>query len=124
MKVVRSGDYEQVAIDFLSVLAMEVDVALKDSGITDVATRRNVVDRFCFGMGNFIDQYWFHSEGKKYYPVVCFSETHLDEDPAEIGLPEMFAYHEYATGAFDQLTQDGGDSYQVQVGLVGEDEPS
>jgi|GEM_PF-3372338 hypothetical protein len=122
MKVV-SGDYEEVAIDFLMVLALEVDLALKHGGITDVDQRREIVDYFCFGMGNFFDQHWFQSGDKKYYPVLCFSEKHLDDEPEELGLPDSFSYHDYAFGMFDQLTEDGNGSYQIQVGLVGEDEP-
>src|SRR5687767_4866692 len=73
-KVVRSADYEEAAMAFLRVMALEVDDALKEAKITDTRTRRKVVDNFCFGMGNFLDQYWFEAgDGKRYYPMVGFS---------------------------------------------------
>jgi hypothetical protein len=122
-KVVVSDDYENAAIEFLQVMAVELDVALKDAGITDVRKRRKVVDAFCFGMGNFLDQYWFVADGKKYFPVVAFADKHREDNPAALGLPEMFDYHEYALGAFDQATRKGKGPYRIRIGLVGDDEP-
>ena len=123
-KVVRDEAYEEAAMTFLRVLAMEVDDALKHAKVTDLKTRRKVVDRFCFGMGNFLDQYWLEAgDGKRYFPVLCFSPEHLDDDPQTLGLPDAFAYHEMADGTFDLVTNKGKGPYQLKVGLVGDDEP-
>ena len=123
-KVVRSGDYEEAAMAFLRVMALEVDDALKEAKVTDVKTRRKVVDNFCFGMGNFLDQYWFEAaDGKRYFPMVGFSTEHQDYDPKTIGLPDMFSYHEIAGDDFDALTRKGKGPYQLKIGLVGDDEP-
>ena len=123
-KVVRDGAYEDAAIEFLRVMALEVDDALKHAKVTDVKTRRKVVDRFCFGMGNFLDQYWLETaDGKRYFPLVCFSEEHQDYNPKVIGCPDMFAYHEMVGGLFDDLTNKGKGPYRLKIGLVGDDEP-
>jgi hypothetical protein len=122
-KVVVGEGYEEAGIEFLQVMAVELDIALKDSGVADVKTRRKVVDTFCFGMGNFLDQYWFEAAGKKQYAVVCFADKHREDGPETFGLPEIFDYHEYATGVFDAATNKGKGPYKIRIGLVGEDEP-
>ena len=124
-KVVRDSAYEEAAMAFLRVMALEVDDALKEAKITDTRTRRKVVDNFCFGMGNFIDQYWFKAgDGKRYYPMIGFSIEHQDYEPKTLGLPDMFSYHEMADGQFDLLTKKGKGPYQLKIGLVGDDEPT
>ena len=122
-KLVVDDRYEEVAIQFLRVMAMELDVALKAAGITDAKKRRKVVDTFCFGMGNFFDQYWFEAEGTRYFPVVCYAEEHLQEGPKTLGMPQWFDYHDYALGGFDDVTNKGKGPYDVRVGLVGDEEP-
>jgi hypothetical protein len=122
-KVVIDDRFEEVGIQFLRVMGLEVDAALKAAGITDVKKRRKVVDTFCFGMGNFFDQYWFEAEGERYFAVVCFADKHLQDGPKTLGLPENFDYHDYALGGFDLLTNKGKGPYDVRVGLVGDDEP-
>ena len=122
-KLVFGGEYESAAIEFLRVMALELDLALKEAKVADVKTRRKVIDNFCFGMGNFLDQYWFEAEGKRYFPLVCFTDKHREDDPARAGLPEIFAYHEYALGLFDDLTKKGKGPYDIRIGVVGDDEP-
>ena len=122
-KVVAGEAYENAAVEFLRVMAVELDLALKDAGVRETPKRRKVVDAFCFGMGNFLDQYWFEAEGKRYFPLVCFTDKHREDDPARAGLPEIFAYHEYALGLFDDLTKKGKGPYDIRIGVVGDDEP-
>jgi hypothetical protein len=88
-----------------------------------VKQRRKVVDNFCFGMGNFLDQYWFEAGGRKQFPVVCFADKHREDNPATLGVPEIFDYHEYALGTFDGVTNKGKGPYAIRIGLVGDDEP-
>ena len=122
-KLVVDDRYEEAAMEFLRVMALELDLALKEAEITDVKKRRKVVDTFCFGMGNFLDQYWFAVEGTKYFPVVCFADRHREDNPATLAAPEFFSYHEYALDTFDSVTNKGKGPYAIQIGLVGDEEP-
>ena len=125
-QVSHAVKYEPSAIAFLKVMALEVDVAMKAAGITDVKKRRKVVDAFCFGMGNFFDQYWFEAEGQRFFPMLCFSETHASSKPATAGAPNSgnFDYHDYAHGMFDALTEKGKGMYTMKIGHMSTQEPT
>ncbi len=122
--VIRSDDFQSVGVAFLQVMALEVDVALRSAGIADVVIRRKVIDSFCFGMGNFFDQYWFDVDGKKYRPLLSYAKEIDAESPISAGMPDSagFDYHDYAHGMFDAMTSNGDGTYQVPIGLIGRSE--
>ena len=123
-KLTRDNSYEEVAMQFLQIMGVEVDLALRSAGITDQATREKVVDTFCFGMGNFFDQYWFDWDGERYWPVLSFSKLHWeDESFAEARFPNI-SYHEYAMGTFESIALDGQTyAEDIQFNFIGQDEP-
>jgi hypothetical protein len=124
----RDDAYEEIAACYQGVLVMELDEALRDSGIEDEATRRRVCARLLFGLGNFHDQYWFRAGGRRMHPLLCFSEAFLDTDTPLSGLGTVyapspsFAFHEYADGAVTWYFEDrDADGDEPEIGLVGDD---
>ena len=124
--LIEDEDYEPVAMEFLRVLGVELDLVLRKCGITEPKLRDAVVDTFCFGMGNFFDQYWFESDGNRYWPVLAFSQQHIDaESFVEARYPPVFSYHEYAFGTFEQICPDGVTYVDdLRIGLINADEPN
>jgi hypothetical protein len=125
-KLVHDEDYEQPAIEFLSVLAVGLDLVLKDAKITDVKTRRKIVDDFCWGAAEFLDTQWLGTpDGRRHFPVVGFTDRHSEANPKELRLaaPGSFSFHEYAALLFDDVTNKGKGPYAVTLGDMEDDEP-
>lgn len=124
--LVRDEEYDQPAIEFLRVLAMGLDLSLKEAKITDAKQRRKIVDDFCWGTAEFLDSQWLQtSDGKRHFPVLCFSDRHPDERPAALRMPETssFLFHESAVDVFNDVTNKGKGPYAVTIGELGDDEP-
>ena len=125
-RLIRDDAYEEMAATYQCIQIDELNNALKDNGIEDVAVRRKICERFLFAMGNFHDQYWFETEGKRVHPLLCFSSQFLnvDSDVNAIGdvytPSELFAFHEYAFGNnvyyFEEHNEDVSD---INMGPVG-----
>jgi hypothetical protein len=124
--LVQDEDYDQPAIEFLRVLAMGLDLVLKEAKVTDTKTRRKIVDEFCWGAAEFLDSQWLRtSDGRRHFPILCFSDRHPDERPTEVRMPERasFLFHESAVDVFDDVTNKGKGPYGVTIGELGDDEP-
>ncbi len=126
----NSDRYWEMSYALLKVLAMELNEALKDSGVTDVEIRQQICSRFGFGMGNFLDQYWMEINGEKCYPLLCFSKQFLDTDShleqiAPLYVPSKeFEFHgaaDDATKEFFRSHAENLDSGPLRVGVVGEE---
>lgn len=119
--------YWELASAFAEVQIMELNEALKDCGIDDAGQRQNICSRFAFGMGNFLDQYWMEVDGKKHYPMVCFSETFLDTDttldsiaPLQIR-SEDFEFHAAADEASAFFGENDQKLSRCRIGCVGDE---
>ena len=124
--LVPDDEYDQPAIEFLRVLAMGLDLSLKEAKITDAKTRRKIVDDFCWGTAEFLDSQWLRtSDGKRHFPILCFSDRHADERPEELRMPATasFLFHESAVDVFNDVTNKGKGPYAVTIGEAGDDEP-
>ena len=124
-RLVRDDGYDQPAIALLHALAAGLDLALRAAKITDVKTRRKVVEEFCWGTAEFLDSQWLQTyDGKRYFPVLCFADRHPDDDPDTLRMPaDVFSLHEMAPGVFDEVTNKGKGPYAVTIGDLGDDEP-
>jgi hypothetical protein len=123
--LVHDEDYDQPAAEFLAVLAVGLDLALREAKITDVKTRRKVVDEFCWGAAEFLDTQWIETaDGRRHFPVICFTDRHPEQDPPEVRLapPGAFSFHEYAALLFDDVTNKGKGPYNVTIGDMEDDE--
>lgn len=125
------SNYWNMSYAFLKVVAMELNEALKDSGVTDAEARQQICSRFGSGFGNFLDQYWMEIDGKKCYPLVCFSDQFLNSgtDIQEIAplyiTNKEFEFHgaaDDATIEFFKSHAENLDSGKLRVGFVGQDE--
>ncbi|MDP6467770.1 MAG: hypothetical protein QF918_08520 [Pirellulaceae bacterium] len=114
LSVTRDG-YEKFALAFQVVQIADLNETLKENGITDKELRREICARHLFGIGNFLDQYWFEAEGNKVYPMLSFSERFIDIDTdlSTSGthyIKDGCAFHESAFGNvdyfFDELDED------------------
>ncbi|CAN5750005.1 hypothetical protein BH20ACI4_BH20ACI4_17320 [soil metagenome] len=127
-KIIRDDVYEEIAATFQCVEVLELDKALKDCGIESKELRRKICDRYFFAIGNFHDQYWFEAEGKKFHPMLCFSETFLDTDTDETKLGTVYAksqyfeFHEYSGGAVDIHFDEEQNDNPIEFGIVDTDE--
>jgi hypothetical protein len=122
-RLVISTDYEDITLTFFHVVAMGLDATLQDAKVKDVKLRRRIVDDFLFEFADFLDEQWLQdSDGKRYFPILCFSEQHPDDDPKAIGYAPNQAYHECMPGVFDEVTNRGKGPYNVKIGYVGDDE--
>ncbi len=126
-RLVRDDAYEEMAATYQVVQMAVLNDILKDCGIKQKKVRRRICEQFAFGMGNFHDQYWFKVNGKKVYPLLCFSkkflnvDTKIDELGTVFAPSSGFAFHEYAFGDavsyFDENKEIASD---IEMGPVGE----
>lgn len=124
-KLVHDEGYDQPAAEFLAVLVVGLDLALREAKITDVKTRRKVVDEFCWGTAEFLDTQWLETaDGRRHFPVLGFADRHPEQDPAEVRLPApgSFSFHEFAALLFDDVTNKGKGPYNVTIGDMDDDE--
>lgn len=76
---VRNEDaYWRLAKEFIRALIVHVNHAMREAGIQQRVTRRQVCEHAVFAIGNFFDQYWLGVDGQKVYPVLCFARQFLD----------------------------------------------
>lgn len=124
----RDDVYEEIAMAFQCVQVTELNKALEASGITDVKLRKRICARFSSGMGNFLDQYWLKANGKRYYPLLCFTEKFLNTDTelTEVGTvyapSASFAFHEYSGGDVEWYFSNAREDEPIEVGVVGQEE--
>jgi hypothetical protein len=115
MAIVRDDDYESMGTAFQLIQVELLNQALKEHGIEDPSQRQAICATYTFAFGDFLDQCWFTSEGRRVYPMVCFAEQFpgnaedLNElDP--IYASESFDYHEYAHGSVAYFFEDNGET--------------
>lgn len=125
----RDGErYWGLGSAFTEIQIMELNEALKDCGVADVEQRQEICSRFAFGMGNFLDQYWMEVDGRKYYPMLCFSEKFLDTDVSiqEIGpvqAPADFEFHAAADDMAIFYFRDQSEKLaRAKIGIVGDED--
>jgi len=127
MRPIRDDDYEEMAATFQCLQIKMLNEVLKRHGISEAKQRQEICGDYLFAVGEFLDQHWFESEGRRLHPLLCFSENFLntDTDPADLGdvfLPsEMFSFHEYAFGNISYFFEDNDETIpDLQTGTVGE----
>lgn len=129
VEIERDGErYWALGSAFQEIQIMELNEALKKHGVGDAQLRQAICSRFAFGMGNFLDQYWMEVDGRKYYPLLCFSEKFLDVDvaPHEIGPVQAPAGFEFHDGADDMAIfyfRDQSEKLaRARIGTVGDED--
>jgi hypothetical protein len=129
LNVVQESDtYWQLGCSFVEIQTMELNDALIHCGVADADLRKRICQRFGFGMGNFLDQYWLWIEDRTYYPLLMFSESFLDVgDPVdELGLVQLrspdFEFHGVADDTAEEFfTKQGEKLRRATIGCVGEE---
>jgi hypothetical protein len=103
-----------------------LNATLKKHGVSKRGIRRKICDRFLFAFGNFHDQYWFKTGGKKFYPLLCFSEKFLDTDTKLVELGNvhvpynLYSLHDAAAGNVEWFFEDQKEKKDpIPAGCVG-----
>src|SRR5262245_51524719 len=116
MEIVRDDAYEEMASTFQCIQLQHLNNVLKENGIASADARRKICEEYLFGLGNFLDQYWFVSGGRRVYPLLCFSTNFLNTDVTSTDLGTVFApspmysHHEYAFGNASYFFDDNSES--------------
>ena len=126
MKITQNDNYEEIALNFQCLDIAWLNEVLKNHGVTDKNLRREICAEYFFGSGNFIDQYWFKVNGKKFYPRIDFVERVNDEEESEEDLlyvsTGLFEFHENAHGNIDWYFDDQDeDASEIEKGVSGVD---
>ena len=119
--------YWAAGTEFVEVLVNELNGSLQENGVSDAEQRRKICSQFVFGIGNFLDQYGMEVEGKKRYPLLCFTDQFLDMGVplAEIEplyLPvKDFEFHGAASDVADEYFGSQNEQLSFRIGPVGEE---
>ena len=127
MQPTRDHAYEEMAATLQCIQIKMLNDVLRQHGIIKTELREKICGDFTFALGDFIDRNWFETEGRRLFPLICFTETFLDSDtdPANLGnvyLPStMFSFHEYAFGNISYFFEEHGENIpDLDTGRVGE----
>ncbi len=122
--VVRDDEYEKFAIAYQCVLIEMMQRALRRSKLEPDQVER-AINQFMFELGNFHDDGWLKSDGKRIYPLLCFTKDFLNVDTAiqaigTINAPSAgYAFHEHAMGLVKSFLA-GNNDLRVETGSFGD----
>jgi len=129
MDAMRDDSYADFGISFQAIVVQHLNNVLKANDLDDPAQRREICEEFLSGLGDFFDQYWLEYEGRRAYPLLAFSENHLDAETrlGELGrvlfANEGFSHHEYVFGTVADFYEDDEESLpDITLGTVSGDE--
>ena len=119
--------YWTAGYEFVEVLVDELNSSLKENGVSDAEQRQKICSQFVFGIGNFLDQYGMEVDGKKCYPLLCFTHQFLD-----IGVPlseikplylpvKDFEFHGAASDVADEYFGSQNEQLSFWVRPVGDE---
>ncbi len=120
--------YWELGDAFVQVLVAELNDALKSMGVDDAEQRHLLCSRLAFGLGNFLDQEWMEVDGRKFYPLLCFSEKFLDfgaplKELEPLQMPSKeFEFHGAAVDVAHDFFKSQNEEFKgIRVGVVGEE---
>ena len=119
--------YWTAGSSFVEIMIDELNGALKENGVMDADQRRKICSQYAFGVGNFLDQYWIETNGRKRYPLLCFTDEFLDigvpaADVEPLYLPvKDFEFHDAASGIADEYFGVQEEQLSIRIGFIGEE---
>ena len=129
MDVTRDEDYVDFGLSFQAIVVQHLNAVLKEKEIEEQGARREICEAFLSGLGDFFDKYWIEYEGRRVFPLLGFSENHMDagtsvDDLGRVLLAsEGFAHHEYVFGTVADFYEDDEESLpDILVGNVEDDD--
>jgi len=111
---------------YLLAQVAELDAVLQQNGVSDVGLRENICAQFNMSLGQILDMGWIGAEGKRFHPLLMFSEKYLtdpDTPLAEVspleGPSREDEFHALAVDAVTVFYEDlAGKSSEVSYGAV------
>jgi hypothetical protein len=125
MKIVRGDLHDAIIATYQTLELARLNQTLKESGVADIAVRREICERYFFDSGYFIDSCWLSEQGRRFRPGIYFTEVEGDErSTGTVFLPDSAVgtmLHEYAHGAAAWLFDDRNeDPSEIEVGSINE----
>jgi hypothetical protein len=125
MSIIDGDLHDRVLVRYQALELARLNQTLQDSGISDVAVRRDICERYFFDAGYFIDSCWLSERGRRFQPGIYFTEISGDQQrTGSLLLPDLTVgtmLHEYAHGAAAWLFDDHNeDSSEIEVGSIQE----
>jgi hypothetical protein len=78
MKVEVGNIHDSCVATYQTLEANQLNVALRENGISAPEVRRAIIEHDLFSSGYFRDSCWFEEQGRKFRPVMCFEEAQAD----------------------------------------------
>ena len=109
---------DEASMYFQILLMHSLNTVLKEEGIADTRTRRNICEEFISNIAYAHDAGWFMFEGKRLYPRICYGERGAPNESTIYGelvrmhVPtDKIAMHEYGASFdyFDEMDETVGD---------------
>lgn len=128
--IVRETEtYFHLTNAFLEVQAATLNDTLKECGMRDAKKRQEICEVFGLAMGEIYDYHWLCSKGKKYYPLLMFSEKFLTSenklsDIGKIqGSPKTDEFHPLGVDAATVYFEDKNQKLGLkEYGIVGQED--
>ncbi|HZM89545.1 MAG TPA: hypothetical protein VFF31_23695 [Blastocatellia bacterium] len=125
MKIVSGNLHDAIIATYQTLELARLNQTLKESGVADIAVRREICERYFFDSGYFIDSCWLSEQGRRFQPGIYFTEVEADErSSGTIFLPDSAVgtiLHEYAHDAAAWLFDDHDeDPSEIEVGSINE----
>ncbi|MEN0110946.1 MAG: hypothetical protein AAF805_09505 [Planctomycetota bacterium] len=118
-QLATDDSYEEIAATYQCLLIDHLKQVLIENGVSNRDLRRQICQSFAFHQGVFDDQFWFEAEGKRWFPLLGFTQTSPSpvlrtEHLGRVQLrSEAFEFHEYAHGNadwyFDEHNEDASE---------------
>ncbi len=123
MSIINGDLHDRVLVKYQALELARLNQTLQDSGISDVAVRRKICERYFFDSGYFIDSCWLSEQGRRFQPGIYFTEISGGEQSTGtiflLDLTVGTMLHEYAHGAAAWLFDDHNeDSAEIEVGSI------
>jgi hypothetical protein len=115
-----NDDYFQLMNHYLLVQAWALNNTLKDCGVGDPQQRERICAQFGLSMGQLFDSEWLRVNGKRYFPLLIFSEKFLtprrslDQIGYVLGPDKIDEFHPLAVDAATVLFRDQNETINVQ----------
>jgi len=112
MEVIHNDDHtihfvEEVLINFVILQVENLNLVLKENGITEKGIRQKICEKFFFEFSESIDSCYLRKEEKLFSPVICFGEFQnkeslLVDEINKLHVPtKAISLHESALGNSD-----------------------
>lgn len=129
MDATRDEDYVDFGLSFQAIVVHHLNTILKEKGMEEPVDRREICETFLSGLGDFFDKYWLEYEGRRVFPLLAFSENHMNmgmslEDLGQVFVPPAgFAHHEYVFGTVADFFEDDEEALpDILLGSIDDDD--